>query len=396
MRGTIIVGGGQGGFQTAVSLRAAGYQEPITIVGEEAHLPYQRPPLSKGMLTGKQQERHAVLRPAEFYATQKIELITDARVALIHPATQEVVLAAGSRLKYDALVLATGARNRMLAGVDRAIYLRTLGEAAEVRQRVAEAASVAVIGGGFIGLEVAAAARSLGKPVTVIEAAPALMGRVVAPVVSEYFRRRHEEQGVRILLNATVERVETDTLVLGDGTVVPAEVLIAGIGVLPNDDLARAAGLAVSNGISVDQNLRTADERIYAIGDCAEYPNVFAGARVRLESVQNAVDQAACVAKAIVGQAAPYESVPWFWSDQFDIRMQMVGICTGFDQVVTRGDVESRKFSVFYYRGGKLAAVDSLNRPAEHLLARKIIAARLSISPEQAADDSYDLKNVLS
>ncbi|MEO8096641.1 MAG: FAD-dependent oxidoreductase [Acidobacteriota bacterium] len=396
MRGTVIIGGGQAGFQTAVSLRAEGYSEPIAIVGEEAHLPYQRPPLSKGMLTGKQQERHAVLRPADFYVAQRIDLITGTRVESLDPASCSVSLAGGQRLEYDSLVLATGARNRLLPGAERALYLRTLGEAAEARARIAVAASIAVIGGGFIGLEVAAAARTLGKPVTVIEAAPRLMARVLAPVVSEYFRQRHEEHGVRILLNASVERIEKDEVVLVDGTRVPAELLIVGIGVAPNVELASSAGLDVANGICVDEHLRTVDPRIFAIGDCAEYENVYAGVRLRLESVQNAVDQAVSVAQAIVGRGTAYDSVPWFWSDQFDIRMQMAGIGTGFDQVVTRGDLESRKFSVFYYRGGELKAIDSLNCPAEHLLARKIIAARASISPEQAADESFDLRTAIS
>jgi len=382
--GVVIVGGGQGGFQTAVSLRAEGYEESITLIGEEAHLPYQRPPLSKGILLGKQEERHAVLRPADFFTAQRIDLIAGERVMSIDRERRNVVLASGREVPYGTLVLATGARNRTLP-IERACYLRTLGEAAELKQRIADAGKVIVIGGGFIGLEVAAAARTLGKEVTVVELAPRLMGRVVAPVVSDYFRQQHTAQGVEILLNAKLADPH-----------LAADVVVAGVGVVPNDELAREAGLPTSNGITVDAHLRTPDPNIFAIGDCAEYPSSFAGGRVRLESVQNAVDQGVSVARTITGKLAPYESAPWFWTDQFDIRLQTAGIAQGFDQVVTRGSPESRKFSVFCYRGAVLCAIDSINRPAEHLLARKIIAARASISPEQAADESFDLKSTVS
>jgi 3-phenylpropionate/trans-cinnamate dioxygenase ferredoxin reductase subunit len=372
----VIVGGGQGGFQTAASLRAEGYEEPITIIGEEPQLPYQRPPLSKGMLLGKQEERHAILRPAEFYQSQRIELITGKRVDSL-----------ASLPSHDWLILATGARNRPLSlpGTERVCYLRTLGEANALKQRLQDASEVAVIGGGFIGLEVAAAARALGKAVTVIEAGPRLMARVVAPVVSEYFRAQHEARGIRVVLNANIERIED----------VRADLIVAGIGVLPNDELARTAGLTVGNGIAVDEFLKTSNRRIFAIGDCAEYPNPYAGARVRLESVQNAIDQATCVAKNITGKPAPYDAAPWFWSDQFDIHLQMAGISTGLDQTVTRGDPASTKFSVFHYRDGLLKSVHSINRAAEHMTARKLIAAHAFVTPEQAADESFDLKSAI-
>lgn len=382
MPGVVIVGAGQGGFQTAASLRVEGYDGPITIIGDELHLPYQRPPLSKGMLLGKQQERHAILRPPEFYTAHKIELITGQRVSSLELPSRRVQLAGGSRLEYEWLVLATGARNRMLPHAD-ALYVRTLDESLDLRQRLLDAPRVVVVGGGFIGLEVAAAARALGKDVTVIEAAPRLMARVVAPVVSEYFRFQHEARGVSVLLNTQLEQPRNDALI------------VAGIGVIPNTELAREAGLAVDNGIQVNEYLQTADARVFAIGDCAEYPSVHAGTRVRLESVQNAVDQAAHVAKVIMGKAAPYCAVPWFWSDQFDIHLQMAGLPHGFDQAVLRGDPASHKFSTFYYRGGLLIAIDSINRAAEHLTARKLIASRAHVSPDQATDESFDLKSVL-
>lgn len=381
----VIVGGGQGGFQAAASLRAEGYEESITIIGEEPHLPYQRPPLSKGMLLGKQEERHAILRPVEFYQTQRIDLITGERVSAIEPS--RVRLATGATVPYSKLILATGARNRPLTlpGAEHVCYLRTLHESAEVKRRMGEAQEVVVIGGGFIGLEVAAAARALGKTVTVMEAGPRLMARVVAPMVSEYFRAQHEARGVRVRLNAGMERVEKSA----------GELVVAGIGVLPNDELARACGLVVGNGIAVNERLETSDPDIFAIGDCAEYPNPYAGARVRLESVQNAIDQAACVAKNITGKPTVYDAAPWFWSDQFDIHLQMAGLAPGYDQTVTRGDPATGKFSVLYYRDGLLKSVDSINRAAEHMTARKLIAARANVSPEQAADEGFDLKSAI-
>ena len=388
--GVVIIGAGQGGFQTAASLRAEGYQERITLIGDEAGVPYQRPPLSKGFLLGKQEQRHAELRPPTFYETQRITLVT-ARATAIDRFARKVVLDSGAQIEYDTLVLATGARNRLLPH-ENVLYLRTLGEAAEIRERLAAANDVVVIGGGFIGLEVAAAARTLSKQVTVVEGQPRLMARVVAPVVSEYFRSQHEAKGVDILLNAALIGISDKEVLLGERTRRPADLVIAGIGVVPNMEVAREAGLPVGNGITVDENLRTPDERIFAIGDCAESPNSYAGMLCRLESVQNAVDQAACVAKAIVGHGAPYGAVPWFWTDQYDIHLQMAGLPVGFDQVVTRSDPETRKFSVFYFRGGTLCAVDSVNRPADHLAARKLIGARVALSPDQAKDESFDLK----
>lgn len=382
----VIVGGGQGGFQAAASLRAEGYDGPIKIFGEEPHLPYQRPPLSKGMLLGKQEERHAILRPAAFYETNRIDLLTGQRVTALDGLPP-----------HDWLILATGARNRHLlcSGFEQAFLVRTLGEAQALRERLVTAQSVTVIGAGFIGLEVAAAARTLGKDVTVIESQPRVLARVCAPVVAEFFRAEHEVRGVRFVLNAHIDHLEPDSVWLTDRTRIPAGLIVAGVGVTPNDELARAAGLATGNGIQVDEFLRTTNPRIFAIGDCAEFPTTYANTRVRLESVQNAVDQAACVAKAITGRPAPYTAAPWFWTDQYDLHLQTAGLTQDSDRTVLRGDPASRKFSVFYYRAGHLRAIDSINRTAEHLTARRLIAAFAQITPQQAADESFDLKSAL-
>ncbi|HLH45002.1 MAG TPA: FAD-dependent oxidoreductase [Bryobacteraceae bacterium] len=401
--GVVIAGGGQAGFQTAFSLRAEGYEGPITLICEEPHAPYQRPPLSKAFLAGKQSEAQVLLRPEGFYRDRNIRLLRGERVAAIETFEHRARLASGAAIRYDALVLATGASNRALAAPgghrDGVCYLRTLDEAIEIKQRMEQAQRVLVIGGGFIGLEIAASARALKKEVTVVETQPRLMARVTAPVVSEFLRRCHESQGIEVLVNARVREIRAKggracEAVLEDGAAREADLAVAGIGVEPRTELAEAAGLGVSNGIAVDEFLRTADRRIYAIGDCAEYPSALAGSRVRLESVQNAVDQAACVAKGIAGKPEPYRATPWFWSDQFDIRLQMAGLAAGYDRMVLRGRPENGKFSVFYFRGGALCAVDSINRPADHLAARRLITAGAFVTPEQAADESMDLKTL--
>ena len=399
----VIAGGGQGGYQTAASLRAEGWDGEIVLVSDEAHLPYQRPPLSKGYLLGKQDLKHVLLRPASYYETQRIELRLGERVARLDCAGQRVALASGTEIAYDYLVLATGARNRPLpvpgAQQSGVYYLRSLDESGELRQRLNGADEIAVVGGGFIGLEVAAAARGLGKRVTVVEAHPRLMGRVAPPLVSEYFRETHAAQGVELVLGATVARIDgtgaAEGVVLGDGRKIPAGLVVAGIGILPNAVLAAEADLPLGNGIATDEFLRTANPRIFAIGDAAEFPSTYAGARVRLESVQNAVDHAICVAKTITGHPQPYNALPWFWTDQFDIRMQMAGLGMGADRWVVRGDPGTRKFSVFHFRGEQLLAADSINRPADHLAARKLIAARVAVTPEQAGDENVELKGLL-
>jgi 3-phenylpropionate/trans-cinnamate dioxygenase ferredoxin reductase subunit len=409
--GVVIVGAGQAGFQVAASLRTEGYEGPMALIGDEPNLPYQRPPLSKAFMTGKQDIESTALRPLAFYESHRIELVTGARVTGIDRVARSVSLASdrGLRrsLRYNALVLAVGARNRTLsvkgAELDGVCYLRTDAEAVDIRQRLEQARDIVVIGGGFIGLELAAAARGLGKSVRVLEVQSRLMPRVVSGILSDFYLDVHSSQGVEIALGVALSEIagkqgKVSHVVLGDGSVFPADLVLVGIGVVPNIELARDAGLGVSNGIVVDEHLRTEDGSIYAIGDCADHPNPFAnpsgGGRARIESVQNAVDQAKCAAAAIVGRSENYRAVPWFWTDQFDIKLQMAGLSGGCGQVVTRGVPESRKFSLFYFRDGRLAAVDSVNRPGDHLAARKLIGAGAGITPEQASDLSVDLKTL--
>ena len=405
----VIAGAGQAGFQVAASLRMEGYDEPITLIGDEPNLPYQRPPLSKGFMAGKQAIDGTVLRPLAFYQSHGIELVTGAMITGIDRVGRSVKLASGQSVPYATLVLAVGARNRRLpvtgAELDGVCYLRTDAEAVEIRQRLEHARDIVVIGGGFIGLELAAAARAQGKSVRVIEVQARLMPRAVSGILSDFYREVHLSQGVGISLGVAVSEIagyqgKVAEVILSDGCVHPADLVLVGIGVVPNIELALDAGLSISNGVADDEYLRTDDPSIYALGDCAEHPNPFAGpvtdprggGRVRIESVQNAVDQAKCIAAAIVGRSEKYRAVPWFWTDQFDIKLQMAGLSGGCEQVATRGEPESRKFSVFYFRDGRLAAVDSVNRPGDHLAARRLLGAGSEITPGQAADLSLDLK----
>jgi 3-phenylpropionate/trans-cinnamate dioxygenase ferredoxin reductase subunit len=401
--GTVIIGTGQAGFQTAASLRSEGYEEPITLIGEEPHIPYQRPPLSKGFPLGQQNFEGIQLRPERFYQDHRIDLLAGKRVTAIDRADRKVQLVSGARLPYEKLVLAVGARNRKLAmkgaELDRVLYLRSLEEAIAVKEGLQSAREIVVIGGGFIGLEIAAVARTLGKSVTVLETLPRLMSRAVAKIVSDFFRELHARRGVKIICDASVSEIsgsrgKVQKVVLRDGTAFPADLVMVGVGIVPNIDLAQAAGLGVANGVAVNEYLETDDENIFAIGDCAEYPCVFAGGRVRLESVQNAADQAQRVATTIAGRRSCYRALPWFWTDQFDIKLQMAGISQGHERIVTRGSAESRKLSAFYFKQDRLVAVDSINRPLDHMIGRKLIAGGVALTPEQAADESVDLRTL--
>ena len=400
----LIVGGGQAGFQVAASLRADGYDGPIRLIGAERHPPYQRPPLSKGLLLGKMDRARLLFRQPSFYPAQAIELRLGERVDAIDRGARTVATSTGDVLRYDRLVLATGTRVRPLAvpgaELDGVVYLRTIDDCDELARRVGEARRVVVVGGGFIGLEVAAAIRLLGKPVTVLEAAGRLMGRVVAPVISGFFADLHRGRGVEIVLDARIaslagEAGRVRAVVMADGTRHEADLVVVGIGVLPNVELAQAAGLHCENGIVVDPHGRTSDPAIFAAGECTSHPNRFAGGFARLESVQNAVDQAKAVAAAILGRPEPYDEVPWFWSDQYEVKLQMVGISAGHDRQVVRGDPAQGRFSVLYFQEARLLAIDSVNRPGDHMTGRKLLTAGSPVSTSQAADETFELKTLL-
>jgi 3-phenylpropionate/trans-cinnamate dioxygenase ferredoxin reductase subunit len=398
----IIVGAGHAGFQLAASLRQHGFEEPIVLLGDEAVLPYQRPPLSKDYLDGKIGLDLLLMRPEAFFRDHRIEVLTGARVGEIDRSGRRVQFASGERLSYSHLVLATGARNRVppLPGIelDGVCYLRTLAETDELRERLAAANRVVVIGAGFIGLEFAAIARAQGKAVHIVEVTDRVMGRVVTVPTSLFFAEAHRQTGVELIFGARAAAIDgsggkVTGVELEDGRRLPADLVLVSIGVVPNEELAAAAGLAVANGIVVKPELSTADPNISAIGDCASFPCVHCeGAMTRLEAVQNAADHARCVADRLVGQPHPYGALPWFWSEQGELRLQIAGLCTMHDRTVLRGDAESGEFSVFCYRGGHLLGIESINRPADHAHARRLLSAGRPVSPEEAADLSFDLR----
>jgi 3-phenylpropionate/trans-cinnamate dioxygenase ferredoxin reductase component len=398
----VIVGAGHGGFQVAASLRQAGYDGPITLIGDEPLLPYQRPPLSKDYLDGKMGLDLLLMRPDAFYRDNRIDYIAGRAVREIDPAGKAVVLGDGARLGYGHLVLATGARNRVppLPGVelDGVCYLRNLAETEALRDRMAAAANVVVIGAGFIGLEFAAVARAKGLPVHVVELVDRVMARVVCAETSAHFVAIHRKAGVEFSFAARIERIagaggRVAGVELADGRTLPADLVLIAIGVIPNGELAQAAGLALSNGIVVDPDLLTADPAISAIGDCAAFPSRhFGGNYVRLEAVQNAADHARCVVDRLMGKPHHYAALPWFWSEQGEQRLQIAGLTTGFDRVALRGDYQAGAYSAFCYAGDTLLGIESINKPADHAFARRLLAAGRNVTPAEAADESFDLR----
>ncbi len=405
--GIVIVGAGQAGVQTAEALRAGGYQGSITLLGDEPHGPYHRPPLSKAWLAGEMDAAQLVMRAPEMLARKGIELRTGVTVQGIDRDAKNLQLADCSTLPYTGLVLATGATPRALPlpGGDAAgvLPLRSRADASAIAERMAACIEkdlpIVVIGGGFIGLEVAATARKKGARVTVLEAAPRLLGRVLAPVLSDWYAGLHRGHGVQLMLSAQVASIESDAtgvsgVKLADGNVLPAGLVVVGIGVVANDQLARDAGLACDRGIVVDACGRTSDPAIVAAGDCTAR-RLADGSLLRLESVQNATEQGKSAAAALLGQDRPFNATPWFWSDQYDRKLQMAGLSTGADAWAVRGDMAGGSFSVYHFQGDRLLAVDSVNAAKDHLQARKLLDAGVSPTPWQAGDVSFDLGGLL-
>ncbi|MBQ0826011.1 NAD(P)/FAD-dependent oxidoreductase [Streptomyces tagetis] len=410
--GTLIVGASQAGLQLAVSLRQLGDTEPITLVGEEVHPPYQRPPLSKEFLAGKAGPESLDLRTPSYYAEAAIGLVVGERVTDVAlsptgpPGSGTAVTASGRSFAFDRLALTVGAGPRRLtvpgAGLDGIRCLRDRDDAAELRRRLGSASRVVVVGGGFIGLEAASVARALGKDVTVVEAADRLLSRAVAPVLSEFYRRAHLRRGTRVLLSAAVAGFDgthgkVTGVRLADGTSLPADLVLVGVGVLPRTELAERLGLECDHGIVVDGQARTSDPRVVAAGDCTVRPHPVTGlGRVRLESVQNAVAQATAAAASLLGRAAPPAPVPWFWSHQGDLRLQIAGLSGGYDRHVVRGEPDSERFSVLYYRQGELLAIDAVNSPADYMAVRKALTQGTNVPASLAGDQDTPLKALLT
>jgi 3-phenylpropionate/trans-cinnamate dioxygenase ferredoxin reductase subunit len=399
----IVVGASQAGLQVAESLRAEGHDGPLVMIGEETHPPYQRPPLSKALLTGETTEDRLVLRGRDLLAKKSIDLVTGVRVEAIERASRRVHLSDGRDLAYRGLALTTGGRARALPipGADLAgvVTLRTIEDSRRIAAGIAQAASVAVVGGGFIGLEIAAAARKAGKPVVVLEALDRLLARSSAPFVSDFFRDVHGSSGVDIRLGTQVTAIDgkdgrVAAVVTGDGRAHPADLVVVGVGIVPNAELAQQSGIACERGIVVDDCSRTSDPAVVAAGDCTAR-RMADGSLLRLESVQNAIEQGKSAAAALLGRARAFTAAPWFWSDQFDVRLQMAGLSAGHDRIVVRGATTARRFSVLYFRGETLIAVDSVNRAPDHIAARRLLDAGKSPTFAQAEDEAFALAGLL-
>ncbi len=408
--GTLIVGAGQAGLQLAASLRELGATEPITLLGGEARPPYQRPPLSKEFLQGDLPEERLALRGRDFYAANAIRLICGEWVETIRLADPaagagEAVTRGGRRLAFSRLALTLGgAPRRMrvpghdLAGIH---YLRDVDDALGLRRELATAERVVVVGGGFVGLEAAAVARAAGKDVTVVEAADRLMARSVAPAVSAFYAEAHRRRGTAVRLGTLVTAFtgggRVRAVELSDGATLPADVVVVGIGLEPRTGLAEQLGLRVDHGIVVDAHARTSNPAIVAGGDCTVLPHPLTRqGRVRIESVHNAVSQAQIAAASLLGYRTESRSAPWFWSDQADLKLQIAGLSAGYDHYVVRGDPASERFSVLYYRAGRLIAADSINSPRDHMVVRRVLGDGGTLPPDRVGDVSVPLKDLVS
>ena len=400
---TVIIGAGHAGGAAAAVLRQLGHDQPIILIGEEPHPPYQRPPLSKGWLKGEVGEDGLLLRPRAWYAENQVELRTSTRVVNIDRQARQLTMSTDDTLSYDTLILATGSRARklVLPGSDLKgfLELRTIEDAEAIKAWFRPGFRLAIIGGGYVGLEVAASARQLGAEVDVLEREARLLARVAGPVMSSFFRDVHEQNGVRFHFGVAVEGYEgldghVSGVRLSGRPPLHCDAVLVGVGAVPNDDLAVAAGLACDDGVIVDGRARTSDSRVFAIGDVTRRPMTFYDRTLRLESVPNALEQARQAAAAIVGAPEPKPETPWFWSDQYDIKLQIGGMPFDVDAVVLRGDPAARKFSLFHLSKGRVQAVEAINSPPEFMVGRQWLASRREVDPARLADVSIPIKEV--
>ncbi len=401
-----VIGGGQAASQLVASLRQEGFTGGIRLIGEEPHLPYQRPPLSKAFLAGEEGIDHVILRPRETYEKEHIELMLGVRVDAIDRVARKLLLSDARTLDFDALVLATGTRARPLpvpgAGLAGVYVLRGVDDALALQGAIASGKRLAVIGGGYVGLEAAATATKLGAHVTVIEAMPRLLARVASPELSAHMLAVHRAHGVDVRLATSVShligsgRSGVDAVAVAHGAPIPADVVLVGIGAIANVEIAAAAGLTVNNGIVVDDFMRTSDPAIYAIGDCANHPSRFSGGRLRLESVQGAVDQAVTAAKALTGKDEPYTAVPWFWSDQYDERLQMAGVPAADDATVVRRYPDAKQLTVWRLRGDRLTGVEAVNASKDYMAGRRLIDSGKPVDAARLEDPAVGAKQLLA
>ena len=400
----VIVGGGHGGAQAAVALRTQKFAGTIAIVGDEPELPYERPPLSKEYFAGEKEFERIQLRPAKYWDEREVRLLLGTRVVGVDPAARTVVTDGGETIGYGKLVWATGGSPRMLpipgGDLPGVQGVRTKADADAMKAASETADQIVVIGGGYIGLEAAAVLRKAGRKVVLLEALDRVLARVAGEQLSRFYEQEHRDHGVDLRLGVQVEAIEGETRATGvrlsTGEVIPADLVIVGIGIVPATQPLIAAGATGGNGVLVDRLCRTSLPDIYAIGDCAAHENDFAeGAVIRLESVQNANDQANVVAKHICGEEAPYHAIPWFWSNQYDLKLQTAGLSTGHDQTVLRGDIAGRSFSIVYLKEGRVIALDCVNATKDYVQGRMIVTAGLQATAEQLADVETPLKALL-
>ncbi|MGY9045497.1 hypothetical protein P775_02535 [Puniceibacterium antarcticum] len=409
MSKVVVIGAGQAGSALVARLRKQGFDGQITLVGDEPVPPYQRPPLSKAYLLGEMEQERLYLRPASYYSDQNIDLRTGARAACIDTAARTVTLPDGAVLNYDHLALTTGSTPRHLPAaiggkLDGVFTVRTLADVDSMAPRFTKGARVLIVGGGYIGLEASAVARKLGLDVTLIEMGDRILQRVASAETSEYFRALHRKHGVNLREGVGLKRLLGEGHVSGaeltNGDQLQADFVIVGVGITPETDLAEKAGITLENGIKTDNFGRTSDPAIWAAGDCASFP--WKGTRIRLESVGNAIDQAECVADNIMGANTPYKAKPWFWSDQFDVKLQIAGLNSGYDTIVTRraadgasGSHAGGVVSFWYYRGETLLALDAMNDPRAYMVGKRLIEAGKSPAPSAITDSDADLKDLL-
>ena len=395
----VIIGAGHAGGMTAISLRQQDYHGLITLIGEEAYLPYQRPPLSKGFLAGEMGKERLYLKTKSYFEKNNIHVIKDKKVLSIDRDNKNILLDDRKQIEYGKLVVATGSILNQIKTSCRATnlyYLRTITDALKIQQALKDKNKITIIGAGYIGLEIASIAVKKNIDITIIEMEDRVMSRVLCPVVSDFFQKKHEAEGVKFKFNVSVVDIEDShnqkQIKCSDGTVMNTDAVVIGVGIKPNVELAIDSGLVCQDGIVVDENGQTSDESIFAAGDCTNHTNSFYQKRLRLESVHNAVEQAKSVAASIIGEKKPYHQVPWFWSDQYNLKLQIAGISHNHDQYIIRGSMEEEKFTVFYLQKKKIIAVDTINNLKEFLNGKKLIAMGAEIPPEALQNKDTNLK----
>ena len=401
MAGMVIIGCGQAGGQAAASLRQEKYEGPITMIGQEPYIPYQRPPLSKQYLSGEQEKEKLNLRQESFYSEKEINLMLETSVLSLNPHKKELQLEKGETVTYDKLLIATGGRPRKLEVDGNTLkgihYLRNIDDVDAIKTQMSTSQNLVIVGGGYIGLEVASVAIKRGLTVSVLEMESRILERVTTEEMSAFYHQLHTNEGVNILTSTQAKAFKgsetIESVVCGDHEI-PADLVIVGIGILPNTEMAEAAGLETNNGLVVDEHCRTSNEHIFAAGDCTNHPNPILNRRLRLESVPNAMEQGRVAASNMLGGSKSYASIPWFWSDQYEHKLQMVGFSKDSDQSVVRGDMESKSFTVFYLKDDSIIAADSVNNPKEFMASKQLVGKKASI--EALADTSIELKTLIN